>query len=267
MRTPPITAGLLLISLSLSSCDRNDSERADAPAALSGPKIVQEMVAAHGRLEKWRAAPTVSFEDEFAAPGAPPAVSHVTVEQGRRRSYMDVPGTTSTLAWDGERVWTTSWASPAPPRFVAQLNYYFLNLPWLTQDPGVKLVEEGTGTVLGDSVPSAIVMMTFEPGTGDTPDDYYRLYIDPATKRLRACDYVVTYGSLMPPGAESSPEHHLVFESYETVNGLLVPTSYTIYEDGKVYATCKVRDWSFDQPFDESRMSMPSAASIDTTTP
>ena len=47
------------------------------------------------------------------------------------------------LAWDGRRAWSENWNAPYPPRFMALLNYYFLNLPWLTSDPGV---------ILGDPV-------------------------------------------------------------------------------------------------------------------
>jgi hypothetical protein len=262
---------LLCVITILIGCEKKEqaAQEASAPAqALRGPQIVQDMVAAHGGIEAWRNAPTVSFVDEFSVPGAPAAmVSQITVEQGRRRSYMNVPQAGAAMTWDGSRAWSTNWVLPMPPRFVAQLNYYFLNLPWLTQDPGVKLVEAGTGKVLGETAECALVMMTFEPGVGDTPDDYYRLYIDPVSKRLRACDYVVTYGSLLPAGVEATPEHHLVYESYETVSGLLVPASYTVYEAGKVYGTCRIRDWSFSQPFDETRMQMPEGAAVDTTAP
>src|SRR5262249_14391324 len=139
--------------------------------------------------------------------------------------------------------------------------------PWLTQDPGVKLGEPGTGSLANDSTRYTTVMMTFESGTGDTPDDHYRLYIDPSSKRLKACAYVVTYKALMPPGVASSSEHILVYEEMATVNGLVVPTRYTIYDQGAVYAKCSVRNWAFDKTFDEGRMTMAAGAVLDTSTP
>jgi hypothetical protein len=225
------------------------------------------MVAAHGGLQKWRSAPTVSFEDEFNVPGQPDEVSRVVVEQSRRRAYIDMAGSAASLVWDGEKAWSLNWQSPMPPRFLALLNYYFLNLPWLTQDPGVKLGEPGIGRVTGDSTDYATVMMTFEPGTGDTPDDYYRLYIDPETKRLKACAYVVTYRSLLPEGVTSTPEHVLIYDEFATVDSLLVPVRYTIYEGDSVYAGCSIRNWAFDRAFDESRMVMPEGAVLDSSTP
>lgn len=239
---------------------------APAPPAVRGPQIVQEMIAAHGGMQAWQSAATVSFEDEFVIPHLLSQVSRVVVEQSRRRSYIDTSEGAS-LCWDGTRAWSRGWHSPVPPRFLALLNFYFLDMPWLTQDPGVKLGVPGVGSLANDATEYVTVLMTFEPGTGDTPHDYYRLYIDPSTKRLKAFGYVVTYKSVLPPGVASSPEHILVYDEMASVGSLLVPTRYTIYEGSAVYATCTVRNWAFDKPFDASRMTMPAEAVLDTSTP
>lgn len=237
-------------------------------SSAEGRAAVLAMVEAHGSLNRWRDAAAVSFEDEFAAGGQPPQKSLVTVEQGRRRAYIDIPASNARLAWDGQRAWSEGWKSPSPPRFLALLNYYFLNLPWLTMDPGVRLGDPGAGRLRDDPTEYVTVKMTFADGVGDTPRDYYLLYIDPATNRLKACEYIVTYRSLLPPGVEATSPHVLVFEEWETVTGLLVPTRYTIFDkDGTVYGTCRIRDWSFSRPFDETRMRMPKGAVLDTSQP
>jgi len=266
-------ACLLLLTLVASSCgekktaEQDNQEPAQLETASDVPSIVLDMIEAHGGMVNWRNASTVSFEDEFSTPGGPATVSRVMVDQRTRRAYIDFPGTDMSIAWDGRKAWGVNWTAPYPPRFLALLNYYFVNLPWLALDPGVNLAQKGTGVLAVDSSQCEIVMMTFAPGTGDTPDDYYRLYIDPVTKRLKACDYVVTYRALLPEGVKSTPEHTLVYESFETVNGLHVPTAYTIYEQGMVYATCRIRDWKFGAAFEESRMAMPDSAVVDTTRP
>jgi len=239
-----------------------------APAQLHGPEIVREMVAAHGGLDAWRAAPTMSFTDQWGDPDSQGSRrSHVVVEQTGRRAYIDIPETDMSIGWDGEKAWSMNWPSPTPVRFLALLNYYFVNLPWLTQDPGVRLGEPGTATLRDGEIEYVTVMMTFEPGIGDTPDDYYRLYIDPETKMLKATDYVVTYRALMEGGEEASPEHCLVYDDYTTVDGLKVPAHFTIYEGDRVYAACSIRGISFSEPFDETRMAMPAGALVDTSTP
>jgi hypothetical protein len=271
MRTTLILAAAIGV---LGGCARkadnqaaSSKETQPAPVALSGPEIVQGMVAAHGGLAAWRAAPTVSFIDSWGRPGQPVRRSIVVVEQSSRRAYIDMPEKDAAMAWDGKEAWSTHWPPQSPVRFRALLTYYFADLPWLTQDPGVKLEDTGMATLRGDSTQCATVMMTFAPGTGDTPKDYYRLYIDPTTHRLKACDYVVTYKALMGEGESSSPEHCLVYDDFTTVNGLVVPTHFTIYEGDKLLTGCAISNWSFSTPFDETRMSMPDSAVVDSSTP
>lgn len=232
-------------------------------------EIIAAMISAHGGIEKWRSAPTVSFEDHFRSAGAATATaSQVTVEQGPRRAYLDFPGSNVRLTWDGKQAWSENWQAPVPPRFLALLNYYFLNLPWLAMDPGVILGEPGKAKLWDDPTEYITVKMTFEPGVGDTPDDYYVLYIDPKSHRLKACEYIVTYAALLPPGVAATPPHVLIYEEFATVDGLVVPTRYSIYEKNhSLYATCEIRDWSFKKPFDAARMTMPPGAVIDASSP
>ena len=240
-----------------------------AQACPTAELLIDHMVRAHGGLEAWRAAPTVRFTDEFrqgdSETGSP---SVVTVEQGARRAYIDFPGTEMSMAWDGERAWSENWEHPAPPRFYALLNYHFANLPWLVHDPGVVLSEFGPGTLPGDPTEYLTVKITYETGTGDTPNDYYRLYVHPETHLLKATEYTVTYKALLPEGVEAMPPNRLVYDEFETVGGLVVPEHYTIYNTaGEVYFRCAFRDWSFARAFDESRMTPSEAAVIDTSTP
>ena len=265
-----IIAALLVVSILAAGCSKKKNQ-ADEHAASTAesstpsdvPRIVLDMIEAHGGMVQWRSAETVSFETEFAAPGGLPTRSRIMVDQRTRRAYIDFPGTEISLAWDGRKAWGVNWDSPMPPRFMARMDYYFANLPWLTMDPGVRLDPKGTGQLAADSTEYAIVMMTFEPGTGDGPDDYYRLYIDPATKRLRG----FAYRGMVPPGMRSAPEHVVTYDSLTTVEGLVVPAAYTIHENDAVYATCSIRNWTFGAPFDEARMTMPDSAVVDTTTP
>lgn len=236
-----------------------------ATAREAAPPIVLEMVEAHGGYDAWAAAPTVSFEDSW---DGGTTWARVVVEQGPRRATIDYLGSEMAMAWDGTQAWSVSWEAPMPPRFLALLNYYFLNLPWLTLDPGVRLEDTGTKTIFDDPTEYRTVMMTFEDGIGDTPDDFYELYIHPETKRLHANRYIVTYEALLPEGAEQTPDKILIYDEWTTVEGLLVPAAFTIRAmDGSDYARCAIRNWSFSEPFDESRMTMPEDATVDTSQP
>ena len=244
--------------------------------ATSGPKatvhdagqgVVARMIEAHGGLEKWRSAPTVSFEDVLQPLTGPPLTSRVSVEQRSRRAYLDFPHMGARMAWDGERAWSENWQGPFPPRFFALLSYYFLNLPWLAADPGVNLSEPGTGRLWDDPTEYITVKMTFEPGVGDTPDDYYILYIDPVSYRLRAAELSVTYADILPPDV-GAIEEIAVYDEFATVDGLVVPMRSSIYgKDRSLLASLEWRNWSFDKPFDESRMVMAADAVVDASSP
>lgn len=268
-------AGALAILVIAAACakkgpaeDTKSAGRA-APVDPEAPPIVVAMIDAHGGMAPWRSSKTVSFEDEFTSPaGGPSVVSRVVVDQVSRHAYIDIPATDEHMAWDGKRAWSLHWKQNTPPRFLGLLNYYFLDIPWLAMDPGVMLTPAGKDTLWSDPTQYSVVKMTFKPGTGDTPRDTYRLYIDPATKRLKACAYKVTYRALLPDSVDAMPEHILVYEDFTKANGLLVPTRYTIYSvDHTPLYVCSIRDWSFERPFDEKKLAMPDSAVVDESQP
>ena len=260
----PRTA-LAVAALASMACSAPATAADGPPEALA---LVDAMIEAHGGMEPWAGALTVSFGDEFRPGEASSGPQmRVTVEQGPRRAYLDVVGTEMRMAWDGETAWSENWELPMPPRFLALLDYYFLNLPWLAHDPGVNLSEVGRARIPGDPAEYRTVRMTFDPGTGDTPDDYYLLYVDPESHHLKATEYIVTYRAVLGEGEESTTPHLLVYDEWTEVGGLTVPTHYTIYEGDAVYATNQVHGWSITEPFDLSRMAMPEGAVVDTSQP
>ncbi len=265
-----MTATLLVfLSIALLTASGCSAPSPEVEQPEPGRVIVRQMIEAHGGLEKWHSAPTVSFEASLLPPGASsPLVHRVAVEQGSRRAYLDFPEMGARISWDGEKAWSENWQGPFPPRFFALLSYYFMNLPWLAADPGVNLSEPGIGTLWDDPTEYITVKMTFGPGVGDTPEDYYILHIDPDSYRLRAAELTVTYAAVLPPDIDVMTEV-IVYEEFATVDGLAVPTKASIYgKDRSPLASFpEVRDWSFNKPFDESRMVMPSDAVFDTSSP
>ncbi len=260
---------LILLSIALLTKFGCSGPTRDVEQPEPGSEVVARMIEVHGGLEKWRSARSVSFEAALLPPGtSSPLMHRVTVEQGQRRAYLDFPEMDARISWDGEKAWSENWEGPFPPRFFSLLSYYLMNLPWLAADPGVNLDAPGTGRLWDDPAEYITVKMTFEPGVGDTPDDYYILYIDPNSYRLRAAELTVTYADALPPDVDALTEI-IVYEEFATVDGLTVPTKCSVYgKDGSPLASFpNVRDWSFSRPFDESRMVMPSNAVLDTSNP
>ena len=200
-----------------------------------------------------------------------PWVSVETTQQGSRRTYQDWPLDEASIVYDGTSVWSVDWKRDNPPKFMVNLTYYFLNLPWLTQDDGVVLEGPGEGKLPKDDKTYITIRMTFEPGVGDTPDDYYLIFIDPDTYLMRGAEFIVTYGAMldlfnMPEDVTFLGPMIKVFETYDTVDGLKIPTTYKTYTpDGTIYGDHTVEDISFTKVFDEARMKMPGGAVIDTS--
>lgn len=245
---------------------------ATTASASSGEAAVKKMIKAHGGFEKWANAPAVQFTHILSVPGDPDVWESIeTIEQGRRRAYLDWPRDEAFMAYDGERTWSTNWKRLNPPSFMIHVAYYFLNLPWLTQDDGVILSEVGKGKLPDDDREYLTVKMTFKPGVGITPDDYYTIYIDPKTNRMKATEFVVTHAAMLdifnvPPEVTAIGPLYHVYEDYGTFDGLVIPTKYTTYRpDGKKYGNHIVKDISFDVKFDTSKLEMPADAVIDTS--
>jgi len=237
--------------------------------------VIERMIAAHGGMDRWRAAPTISFSRKAVFENNPqkPWVLHETIEQDRRRLYQSWPGEEILLADDGVEVWTVNWKPLFPPRFVARIGFYFLNMPWITQDPGVILEEIGRGTHPVSDGEYVKVALSFEPGTGDTPKDRYVLYIDPESHLLQAIEYHVSYGALLdasylPPSTKTIGPFYHVNHEFESIDGLRVPVRYSVHgQSGSRTIAGEVSAWSFRKEFDEARLEKPPEAVVDTSSP
>jgi len=255
---------------SLAGSPSYDSERCRA--------FIEKMLDAHGGIERWQKSPAISFSShlkvDFGNGNWAPYWEEVTVETPTRRAYVvlkNADGSKGRVAYDGRQAWsagTLQGVGRAPARFTAWRNFYLFNLPWMTQDDGVNLAEAGRGTVPNETKEYVLVKMTFDAGTGDTPKDYYTLYIDPETHRLHAAEYVMTYKSMMR-GRDESPPSVFVWNETQTVGGLVVPKKYTVHwKDGSVAVKDgEVTNWNFAAQFDPSRLAMPTDGQLDESTP
>ncbi len=239
---------------------------ADDPRAL---ELTGRMIAAHGGLERWNSAPTFSFRKLTRGPGGTQRETRAVVEQGHRRAYLDWPAENSQLVSDGKEIWTVNWHQPVPPSFVAQLDYYFLGLPWFTRDPGVHLALAGEGKLPGGTVDFAKVKMWFDEGVGDV-NDAYTLYIDRETNLLRGVEYIVTHAGVVAPSKSANGRKFIgpffrVYEDYKTIDGLMISTKgMSLNAAGEAGGVTEFQDLSFKAPFDEKRMIKPDSAVVDT---
>jgi hypothetical protein len=258
--------------------------RAQVPADASGQAraraVVARMIEAHGGMARWKAAPSIRYNNTFFNPFAaqqgenPWWYAQEQIEQGRRRVVQEWTLDEARLVYDGQETWTTNWQMGNPPRFMVHFFYYFLNLPWLTQDANVRLGEPGEGRLPGFDKTYLTVRMTFveEPTVGKTALDAFNLYIDPDTYRLQGYEYTLGYGPMLdaydlPPGQLLGPILR-IHDTFTRVEGLLMPARFhtTSLDGSTTYGYHIITNYRFDQPFDPSRLQKPADAVIDTST-
>lgn len=137
------------------------------------------------------------------------------------------------IVFDGKTCWLyPPDADLERARFHSLTWPYFLAAPMKLRDPGSSLEDLGKMELQDREYDAA--KLTFEPGVGDTPEDWYVLYRDPESDRLHAMAYIVTYfGNEAPPAKEP---HAITYENFEDVDGIPIPMLWRFWnwskEDG-----------------------------------
>ena len=110
---------------------------------------------------------------------------------GPRSRYDRKDG--SSIIFDGETAWVTPADAEAPKgRFHVLTWPWFIMAPFKMQGEGINLSELSAAEVNGTEY--ITLFQTFGPQMGDTPDDWYRFFINPETQLVEGMSYIVTYG-------------------------------------------------------------------------
>lgn len=207
---------------------RADEARARLAESDAG-RLVAAAIEAHGGLDGWLSAGTLRFDFDYQ-PLANPARrmrTHNEVDlwsAWARQEELPASGNQplAVLGWNGEEAWITPDADafPSPARFWALTPYYFVGMPFVAADPGTRYERLPDAPLDGQTF--QLVKLTYADGTGDSPDDYYVLYLHPETHRLHALRYVVAYPGFFPEGGHT-PEKIMRYTQPTEVGGLLLP--------------------------------------------
>ena len=182
--------------------------------ATQGKQLAQEVWQASGG-PNWSSVKAVDFTFAVEKNGK-------TVAQAEH--HWDVAAQTDEVKWKGKDV-TVNLANPASTE-EAKAAYarwvndsYWLLAPVKLQDRGLTAASEGTKEINGAQ--RDVLRLSFAQ-VGLTPNDQYRLYVDPATK-------LVTYWDYMPKGEKGMSG---TWENYEKTGGLTLATDHKM--DGGV---------------------------------
>lgn len=241
--------------------------------ATEGGQVLLRAIEAHGGLDAWHNAETSSYIWGFGDGLRSRMVAH----NRTRQVYHDILSMGeetvpdgSQMVWDGTDAWVYPDSLNINPRFMATTGYYFQSIPFILADPGIRY--EVLPPAMLDSVEYHLLRATFDDGIGDAPGDHYTLYIHPETHRVNALRYRSTFGRGRPAINESMSETLLYYKNYITVDGLVVPSWFEGYgfsegAKGDKYYDAASSEHSYSQPFDESRLIMPSSGARITPMP
>jgi len=240
-------------------------------------EIVEKMIQAHGGYEAWKNLKTLAFTTSMHSKSLGFVrfwVNDQTIDMKTRRSYQDWPLFGSKLTFDGTQTWTTDWRVNNPPNHEHSSFYYYVNLPWLTQDDNVALgqVEKMTHAAFDNEVYKVHMTFSKSPTLGKSKYDSYTLYIDAQTFLLNGYEYTVGYGPLLDqlniPKDQKFFGPVLRINNYTgDINGLKFPMLMTTnsLDLKQQYGDHAIYNFAINEKFDEQRMIKPANAVVDTS--
>lgn len=238
-------------------------------------RIVEAMVDAHGGIERWRSVPSIRFDNLMHMEGHDSGqfgwwVAHEVIDQETRQVWQDWPMENSRVGFDGEQVWSENWQQGNPTAMMVHFFYYFVNLPWLTQDEGV-ILSAAEKANWGDIDKTLYkIEMTFDgaPSVGKSGKDFFVLYIDPESYRLVSYQYGSGYRPLtalmgMPEGSVFGPMWRVITH-YEEVEGLLFPSAFRTMPEpnGRIVGDHVIMNIDVSKPFEYEKASIAAGAVI-----
>ena len=206
------------------------TQDAKARLAKSAPGLmIWEAIEAHGGLEEWFLNGPVRFQFRYQ-PVDPAKEVRDTVQVVDTWSSLAMHTVTQrpelAFGWDGTKAWKSSEEVKENARFWSLTPFYFIAIPFVLADPGVLLAPEGTATF--EDTTYDLVRATFSPGTGDSPEDYYVVYLDQQTRRVAGVRYVVTYKGFFPDGG-STPEKFMKYDGQQSVDGITFAQTFRTF--------------------------------------
>ncbi|MEM9325984.1 MAG: DUF6503 family protein [Bacteroidota bacterium] len=207
--------------------------------ATEAGQLLWNSIEYHGGLAAWWSNGPLYFRFNYQPlnnTGTPRDTYETADYWGARARHQRSVDQSVEYGWDGKTAWFNPDTASIPynTRFWALTPYYFVGMPFVFADEGVNLALEGDVTYEGKTYHT--VRVTFGAGVGDAPDDYYVLYIDPATYRLSTIRYIVSYPGYFKDGGHSQ-EKLMTYEGQQTVGEITLPTNHRTFmwnDDGSI---------------------------------
>lgn len=231
----------LFIFLSILSCKQNTAEEkipvepdhgigdgARPPKVFSFSENIEE---AHNKTA-FKMKEAVSFDINLKFGGNTRLEGKVSMTTNSSKVRLD-KADGSVIIFDSKKVYISpKTAKKEGARFDVFTWQYFFAIPFKLTDPGT--VWENLDSKMIDSTKYETAKLSFESNIGDSPDDWYIIYKDPTTNRLKAAAYIVTFGKEQEK-AEEDP-HAIIYSDYKSIEGIDFATKWSFQnwnsEDG-----------------------------------
>lgn len=233
--------GIVALSLlAFWSCKEAVAPKSDAPEEIQQevevatpventyPEVFAKALEAHGGLQRFKKYRSLEYTMKnwpFSQKG--PLTDLQRVDLKTRKVLIEGDG--YRLGFDGDQVWVENpKALGTPAEFYYATPYYFSLVPFVFTDPGTIFEDQGLVTFKDTEYHS--VKVTYESGTGDTPEDYYILYLDTESFRVKMMSYIVSFPAFRQGKQVEELEPHVIYyRDFQEVEGLLMPQSVAFY--------------------------------------
>lgn len=189
-------------------------------------KVVWAAMKAHGGLDTWYKNGSLGMRFKYEPlDGKTPRDSYEVVDVWSNRVvHNSVDDPEAKFGFTGKEAWIKAADSTAfnyDVKFWALTPLYLMGHPFVEDGEGVNLELLSDTTYKGKR--NKVVKVTYDPGTGDAPDDYYILHFDADTYLLTATRYIVSYPEYFKDGGHN-PEKFMEVGDLVNVNGVLLPS-------------------------------------------
>ncbi len=226
----------------LNTCGDTAPKEATAPTIeKSVPDFFKTVLDAHGGLDQWNKMNTLKFSGSRSEPP-----TDYVVDLKTRKETIEIKGKYQ-MGNNGDKVWVSPARDSFPgksPRFMKNLVFYFVAVPFVFADDGVILEELENRTV--NEKEYEVIKATFGDGVGDAPEDQYLMYINPNTHIVDFLTYSVTYFD-----KTKATKYNALKYDWKNVNGLLFPEKYIGYK----WENDQLGEVRYESPFSNASFS------------
>ena len=206
------------------TADKAMAEVATMPETEQPAGFAESVEQAHAK-DAFKAYEAIQFDIQLFFGGRERLNGTLTLSTDSRQGLIATKEGKKIYFQDDKIYFAPDTENVAGTRFSAYTWPYFFMLPYKLNDPGTVWNDYPDKSMNGENYLTH--KLSFEPGTGDAPDDWYVVYADEESELLQAAAYIVTAGQSQEE-AEKDP-HAIEYLKYETVQGIPIATAWKFW--------------------------------------